>query len=205
MTVHSYLSLKCEIRESSIHKLGVFAKEALKKGEVVAIFGGDILTVEETDGLPQALFEDFLQVYEGIYLGQRACSDLDAPFKINHGCSPNIGVKGQTLFVARRDISRGEEMLWDYETTELPEKSWGIVCHCGSFECRGLINGEAWKDPAFQKKNEGFFSWYLQEKINRYQKEQEETFIAASKRYRSLKQRKRSQENSCTEGEAFQL
>lgn len=181
MTSHSYLSPKCEVRESAIHKCGVFAKEEIKSGELVAIFGGDIITVDQTDDLPKEIFEDFVQVYEGIYLGHRLSPDFDDPFKINHSCSPNIGVKGQNLFVARHDISIDQEIFFDYETTELPDKDWNIECNCGSPECRGSINGEIWKDPAFQKKNAGFFSWYLQEKINAYNQERERDSISGEK------------------------
>lgn len=185
--IQCYLSSKCEIRESPIHNQGVFAKEVFKKGEIVTIFGGDIVTIDEIDELPREFFEDFLQIHEGIYIGRKTVGEMATAFKMNHSCSPNIGVKGQTLFITRRDILIGEELCFDYETTELPEKGWRIICHCGSPECRGIINGEAWQDPAFQKKNEGFFSWYLQEKINVYNQEREKAFIAAAKLHRNAK------------------
>jgi hypothetical protein len=37
---------------------------------------------------------------------------------------------------------------------------------CGSPNCRGLITEEDWKIPELQKKYDGYFSWYLQEKID---------------------------------------
>ena len=39
--IHSFLSEKCEAREvSDIHRFGVFAKEGIKKGELIALWGG---------------------------------------------------------------------------------------------------------------------------------------------------------------------
>jgi SET domain-containing protein len=176
---HSYISSKCKIQESQIHHLGVFATQRIEEGELVAIWGGDIRTGDQNYATSQDQFENSLQVYEtpegGIYLTYGTTDGMEGPYLINHSCSPNVGIKGQIVYVARKDIEAGEELFWDYETAEVAEKGWRIVCKCGSPQCREIIEGEAWKDPEFQRKNEGFFSWYLQEKINTYKKKQEET------------------------------
>lgn len=40
MRVHSFLSPKCEARtDSPIHRWGVFAKEKISQGELVALWG----------------------------------------------------------------------------------------------------------------------------------------------------------------------
>ncbi len=36
----------------------------------------------------------------------------------NHSCDPNIGVQGQIVFVALREISIGEELTHDWATTD---------------------------------------------------------------------------------------
>jgi len=36
----------------------------------------------------------------------------------NHSCEPNIGVQGQIVFVAIRDIAAGEELTHDWATTD---------------------------------------------------------------------------------------
>ena len=50
---------------------------------------------------------------------------MDVPaILINHSCDPNVGVAkqlnegGSYDFVALRDIQEGEELRFDYETTE---------------------------------------------------------------------------------------
>ncbi len=45
--VKSIMSHKVEIRNNGINGKGIFAKEFIKKGEIVFIKGGHILTKEE--------------------------------------------------------------------------------------------------------------------------------------------------------------
>mmetsp|Transcript_30859 Transcript_30859/g.63594 ORF Transcript_30859/g.63594 Transcript_30859/m.63594 type:complete len:271 (-) Transcript_30859:641-1453(-) len=73
--------------------------------------------------------------------------DLPARF-LNHSCDPNVGVRGEeTLnewgavdFVALKDIGVGEEIRYDYETSEY-EISGFSKCSCGASDCRGHIKG----------------------------------------------------------------
>lgn len=182
MAFHSYLSPKCKAeRKSHIHRLGVFAREEIRCGELIAIWGGHIMTAQEIATLPKEIrdFDYPVQIHEDFYLGPKEGAELDEAEYFNHSCSPNAGVKGQCILVARRDISAGEEICFDYETTD--SGMMNFLCKCGTAECRQNITGESWKNPAFQKKHEGFFSWYLQEKINIYNQEQEKNLLAASK------------------------
>lgn len=105
-----------------------------------------------------------VQIYEGFYLGPKSAEDLDDAERFNHSCDPNAGVKDQNILVARRDIEVGEEVYFDYETTDI--QGLDFACQCGADICRGRITGESWKDPTFRIKNKGYFSWYLQNKID---------------------------------------
>ncbi len=166
MAFSSYLSPKCKAEKKSlIHRFGVFATESIQRNELIAIWGGHIMTAQQIAMLPKEIldFDYPVQVHEGLYLGPKAREELNEAEFFNHSCSPNAGVKGQIILVARRDIQEGEEICFDYETTDT--EGVNFLCHCGSVKCRKTITGEAWKDPAFQKEHEGFFSWYLQEKI----------------------------------------
>ncbi|MBI2041673.1 MAG: SET domain-containing protein [Candidatus Nealsonbacteria bacterium] len=164
---HSYLTPKAEARKSKIMGKGVFAKEKIKRGELIALWGGYVISLGEMKKLPQEIlrFDYPVQIYEGFYLGPKKVSDLDDAEMFNHSCDPNAGVKGQNILVARRNIESGEEICFDYETTD--SRGLKILCECGFKICRKVINGISWKDPKFQKKNQGYFSWYLEEKIKR--------------------------------------
>ncbi|HEX3640179.1 MAG TPA: SET domain-containing protein-lysine N-methyltransferase [Ktedonobacteraceae bacterium] len=159
---YSYFSPKSEFKNSPVQGIGLFATEFIPEGEIAFVYGGDIITEEETDAFPRSISDNFYHVCDNVYLGVPHLKS----YGVNHSCSPNIGVQGQTVFIARRDILAGEELCFDYETTERYDGVWSMQCQCGSPECRGTIDGNAWKDPEFQKRNEGFFSWYLQRKID---------------------------------------
>ncbi len=88
---------------------------------------------------------------------------------INHSCSPNAGFKGQIVLVAMHDIKKGEQITFDYATVlSKPrgvDKEYEFKCNCGSVECRKSITWNDWKNPVLQKKYDGYFQWYLGEKI----------------------------------------
>ena len=85
--------------------------------------------------------------------------DLPAQF-LNHSCDPNIGVKkelnkGQSYdFVALRDIDEGEEVRFDYETTEYLVGAFEH-CMCGAYNCRGTIKGFKYSKYVILKKYGG--------------------------------------------------
>src|SRR5690242_18822928 len=82
----------------------------------------------------------------------------------NHSCEPNIGVQGQIVFVAMRDIAAGEELTHDWATTD--DDTYEMECHCGAATCRGIITGQDWRKPELQEKYRDYLSWYLLQKIN---------------------------------------
>lgn len=164
---YALFSAKCDTSASTIQGIGLFAKEAISQGEVVAVLGGDIITAEQSLMFPRSISDNFVQIYDDVYIGIPHLKS----YGINHSCDPNIGVQGQMIFIARRNIAAGEELCFDYETTETSDGIWSINCCCGSKECRGYIDGTSWKDPAFQKRNAGYFSWHVQRKIDALRKE----------------------------------
>ena len=94
--------------------------------------------------------------------------EVDEPgILTNHSCDPNTGVRNNELgaydFVALRDIKQGEEITWDYETTEfisiaVPE------CHCGSPKCRGRTRGFKYLPKEVREAYGEFIGDYLKEK-----------------------------------------
>lgn len=170
MRIHSYLTPKCKAGNSGIHRWGVMAVKNIKKDELVAVWGGWVMTFKEYQKLPKVIknFEYPVQIYPGFFIGPKKQSELDDAEMFNHSCDANAGVKGQNVLIARRDIKKGEEVCFDYETTDT--EGLDYICKCGAKDCRKNITGQSWKNPLFQKKYAGFFSWYIQEKINRLEK-----------------------------------
>jgi uncharacterized protein len=117
----------------------------------------------------------------GVLEGEVACNDshatqvsrtkwarhADLGPKVNHSCSPNCGVAlndtGACDFVARKSITQGEEITFDYAMRNYSIEHFPGGCLCGASICRGSVTG--WKDlPAERKASyEGQVAPYLLE------------------------------------------
>ena len=167
----SWLSPKVEVRRSPIHGKGVFARQAVNAGERVAVFGGDIMLIDELNRLPRKLQNYPFQIEERFVLGSRTANEPQDTDHFNHCCDPNCGFKGQIFLVAMRLIRTHEEVTIDYamivSRSVGSSNVFGMNCRCGAKNCRGRITEEDWKRPKVRQRYAGFFSQYLQEKIDR--------------------------------------
>src|SRR5262245_37555013 len=162
----SYRSPKTVVRRSRIIGRGLFADATIGKGEIVCVKGGHLLTKVEFANHKSAANEADLQIADDLFLAPVTEAEFeDVMMFLNHSCEPNVGVQGQIVFVALRDIVAGEELTLDYATID--QDSEPMACRCGAVACRGVITGEDWKKPELQQKYGSFFAWYLLEKIRR--------------------------------------
>ncbi len=160
----TYRSPKVVVRESPIHGKGLFARESLRKGEIVVIKGGYIFDRTTRDELEKSLGPAEVPVADGFFIGPRGQTERDGSMIFsNHSCDPNIGVQGQIVFVAMRDIRTGEELTHDWATTD--DEDYEMECRCGASACRGTITGKDWRRKDLQSRYSGYISWYLLEKI----------------------------------------
>lgn len=166
MRLHSLLVPKCRLGTSGINGRGIFAAADLSAGELVAVWGGKIYTAAEVERLAE-LFPHFdthtVSVGPGYYLGSENLFEFDDAELFNHSCEPNVGVRGQILVVARRAIQAGEELTFDYDTTEVAATPF--TCRCGTPSCRGTIDGSAWRSPDFVRRNRPYLSLYLRDQL----------------------------------------
>jgi len=136
-----------EIRDSGIAGKGVFAKNLIKKGEVIWVLKGELCNIYEMvrrvdEGIEEG--SDPLGVDDEVYL------DLDELSRtFNHSCNPCGFIRGKSELVALRDIQKDEEITYDYSTTmndnrkrieELGSELWTMECNCGSENCRGIVD-----------------------------------------------------------------
>jgi SET domain-containing protein len=62
---------------------------------------------------------------------------------INHSCNPNLEYDLQQFrFYALKPISMGDELTYDYESTELDRENLDFSCYCESTKCRKIISGK---------------------------------------------------------------
>ncbi len=141
---------------------GSVAREPINAGEVVAGFGGRCITRDEFDLLPTSQQVRSLQIDDNLYMAG-APEPEPADF-INHSCDPNCSPSGSVILIAARDIEVGEELTYDYATTDGSDYD-EFECACGGPSCRGKVSGHDWMLPELQLRYRGSFSPYLAKRI----------------------------------------
>lgn len=160
----SFLSTKAEVRETN-HGNGIFAIKPIAKGELIAVWGGAIYEEAEFRKLNEKIRSLSIQIEERFYITPIEINDADY---VNHSCSPNAGLQGQIELITMRDIMAGEEICFDYAMSDSSPYD-EFDCDCGSPLCRGHVTGTDWQNQELQTRYQGYFSSYLQRKIDRLQ------------------------------------
>lgn len=161
----SWFSPKTEKRGSSIHGRGLFARQAIAAGEIVAVKGGTILDTATFARIEAEVSPAEIQIEDDLYIAPGSADEVEASILcLNHSCSPNVGVLGQITFVVTRDIALDSELTIDYAMID-GDPSERMQCACGTSHCRGSITGDDWRLPELQRRYAGYFSRYLEDRI----------------------------------------
>jgi uncharacterized protein len=162
----SWRSPKTEVRQSPIHGKGLFATAAIARGEIVMIKGGHIVS---RDFLERAVTPKLgpveIQIGDDLFIAPVTADEREGSMLYsNHSCNPNLGLHGNIIFVARRDIRAGEELTHDWCMTD--DDIYETECTCGSANCRRVLTGKDWQRPELQVRYRGYFATYLANKIS---------------------------------------
>jgi SET domain-containing protein len=133
-----YACFRLEIRESKIHRFGVYALEPIPANRKVIEYTGERIGRRETKRRGDGRFT-YLFTLDNYWTLDGAVGGSGAEI-INHCCDPNLRTTityGHILYVSRRAIRPGEELTVDYRFDEDVER---VKCFCGSPKCRGQIN-----------------------------------------------------------------
>jgi SET domain-containing protein len=147
------------VKKSSIQGKGVFAGKDFERGETIGSMHGrsvNFLTYEKLyrRGNKRVSCDPF-------QIGLRAYITLENRYNlINHSCDPNAAVQGVRTIVARKPIKKGEEITYDYSSTEWTPydyppyytDGWPMNCRCGERKCRRVIACFPYLPRAVQKK-----------------------------------------------------
>jgi hypothetical protein len=68
---------------------------------------------------------------------------------MNHSCDPNTWWLDNDTMIARRDILPGEEITYDYATTEIA-LDFEMTCLCGTTLCRSVITNHDYQRADWQ-------------------------------------------------------
>ena len=177
--IFSWMNPDLVIRDTKLYGKGVFVhRSPVRKGEMLFVMGGTILTISDEDALRGVVADKPIEISEHFSIGPRTASDLPRmpQHYVNHSCCPNAGFRGQIFMVATRTLAVGEEVTYDYAMVmhSNPKSSshFTMECQCGHRTCRKLVTEDDWKIPALQKRYHGYFQWFLQDKIDRMKKGQ---------------------------------
>jgi SET domain-containing protein len=138
-----------ELRRSSIHGLGAFALTDIPRGTRIIEYLGEKIGNREAD----RRYDDAAMKRHHTFLfilNDRTC--VDAAFEgnesrfLNHSCAPNceaVITRGHIWLEARKRISAGTELVYDYQFENDPEYTVEdlrfYACTCGAPTCRGTI------------------------------------------------------------------
>ena len=165
----NWYDARVEIRTSLIQGGGMFAREPIQAGEIVAIVGGTVMTEEE--------FQAFIlttprynatQIGEYLHLVDLIQTPAAVVGSINHSCDSNLWLQDEVTTVARRVIAPGEELTLDYALTTV-EPDWQLdrPCQCGTTACRHTVTGNDWQLPDVQQRYQGHFAPFINERIRK--------------------------------------
>lgn len=97
----------------------------------------------------QALETTYKRTAHSIQISKTQHIHMDLPARfLNHACGSfaNIGMRLQKNgydIVAKKPIQSGDQLRFDYETTEY-EIGAPFPCSCGAPDCRGMLQGYRW-------------------------------------------------------------
>ena len=133
-----YACFRLEIRESKIHRFGVYALERIPFNRKVIEYTGERISRRETKRRAEGRFT-YLFALDNYWTLDGAVGGSGAEI-INHSCDPNLRARiqqGHILYISKRAIRPGEELTVDYRFADDIER---VKCCCGSANCRGQIN-----------------------------------------------------------------
>ena len=156
---HRWLSPKAKAQESSIHGLGVFARESISKGNTVGVLGGVIVPKSNIKEYWGVMGHVGIQIDNDFFIVPTKREELKAKGVFNHSCEPNLGFSNSITLIAIRDIKPEEELVFDYAFNEIYFEDFS--CNCCSQHCRKVITAHDWKRPEIRGKYGEYYSPYL--------------------------------------------
>jgi len=159
----SYVNPKVELRPGR-NCLGLFAKQQIRKHEIVIGWSGHVVHISQMDRLmPPCDRHYFLQIAEDLCQVPMWRRFNERADYVNHSCTPNCGfLDSSVILVAMRTIEPGEEITFDYAMTgTIPGMGDEFSCSCGTVNCRGQFTGDDWRDPKLHARYGPYFASYV--------------------------------------------
>jgi len=182
-TASSYVHHLVKVDSAAQKGLGLFATGVIQEGEIVAWESADfyqgpddsrpgkklmtLAQIEErwADKRERDHFVAYsYQVGEDLFLIPLREDDLVITTYQNHSCDPNTWWADDYTLVARRTIYPGEEVTFDYATSESLDNPEMPECYCGSSTCRRRLEPHDYLKPELITAYGAHFVSYLRDR-----------------------------------------
>jgi SET domain-containing protein len=136
--VRKHCRFRLRADQSSIHRWGIFADEAIPSRRRVIEYTGRRIAAS---ALPRLHVRTHVYTFwlSATHAIDGAIGGSGAQW-INHSCDPNLYARtsrGHIYLISRRPIAAGDELTFDYR---IRGASHPLPCQCGSPLCRGWMN-----------------------------------------------------------------
>jgi len=162
--------IECRVHPNPILGRGLFATQDIPEGGLVwyvdkSELDVELISFEEMEEWKKKDPEKFdyhckyaFQVDNNHLVGGDV--EHDVSFFINHCCDPNVWLLKENCFVTRRYVRKGEELTYDYATSETAYLDFDN-CVCLSPKCRGKVKKTDWMIPELQARYGRHFMPYI--------------------------------------------
>jgi|GEM_PF-711347 S-adenosylmethionine/arginine decarboxylase-like enzyme len=149
---------KVKLQPHTKFEQGVFAKQKIHEGEIVAVYDGKIYAASKASLLPNkepVKIRNYAMQFE-----KNKFRDSSGIARyLNHSCNPNCGIKENFKLVTMREVKKGEELTWDYSMSM--NSDLVMDCSCGEKNCRKKIKGYDLLPKAIKEKYNQYTSDWL--------------------------------------------
>lgn len=135
-----------------IHGKGLIATDFIKAGEFISRLGPDRpkYSIEDVmTWLPKEIEQLLLYGYQCD--SNTIVVEMEPDRYMNHSCDANTWWGDDDTMIAQRDIMPGEEVTYDYATTEITIP-YEMICRCGSTKCRKHVTNLDYLIPEWQER-----------------------------------------------------
>ena len=147
--LHPHVQL---VGDTTIQGQGLVATKTIYKGEVVSRLEPDQPMTSLEDFYAMSVEDQGKLLVHGYQCSAtHIVSEQGIEKYMNHSCDPTTWWLDDDTMIARRDIQAGEEITYDYATTDV-DVPLDMECECGSPACRQRVTSKDHADPAWQAK-----------------------------------------------------